>query len=432
MSDSEIAIKVEGLGKSYRLGREVAPPKSFTELLKKSISSPFNWLLSQTSKQNEEDLFWALKDINFTINRGEVVGFIGHNGAGKSTLLKILSRITDPSTGYAEVYGRLAALLEVGTGMHPELTGRENIYMNGTVLGMKKREIDTKFDEIVDFAGVNKFLDTPVKHYSSGMRVRLGFAIAAHLEPDILVVDEVLAVGDASFQEKCISKMKNVASGGRTVLFVSHNLAAVENLCSKSILLSRGSIVYEGDTNSVISKYLDGLQVTRGIPIKSRTDRRGNGFGRFSSMYFINEFGEKVEKVACGQKVFIALQFESRGHLLIKDLDVHVTFFTNRGQFMFNCSSAGSGFAFKELPGQCTLICGIDKVPLTPGTYSINLYSTIQGQEADWLQNAGSLTVVDGDFFGSGKLVGHNDGFLVDQKWTYEINTNYLLKKNDK
>ncbi len=428
MQDKDIAIRVDGLSKRYRIGQNLPQPKYLGERIKNALTSPFQWLLEQSREPREDEVFWALKGISFEIARGEVVGFIGHNGAGKSTLLKILSRITEPTAGYAEINGRLAALLEVGTGMHPELTGRENIYMNGTILGMKKREIDAKFDEIVDFSGVSKFLDTPVKHYSSGMRVRLGFAIAAYLEPEILVVDEVLAVGDAAFQEKCLDKMQDVASGGRTVLFVSHNMAAVENLCTKAFLLNKGSLLYEGAPSLVINRYLENLQKIRNSPINTRTDRKGNGLGRFVRISFLNENGHELEQIACGQKLIIAIQYESTDDKPLRALDVHVTFFTSRGQFMFNCSSAGSGYVFKELPSRCLLYCQIDKLPLTPGIYSYNLYSSLQGQEADWVQHAGSLAVIEGDFFGSGKIVSHKDGFLVDQNWI--ANTQEFVPQN--
>lgn len=258
MSASDIALRVESLGKMYRLGREVPPAKTVGGKVLRAVASPFDWLASQMRDPTEEEILWALKDVSFEIKRGEVVGVIGRNGAGKSTLLKILSRITEPTEGYAEIHGRIGALLEVGTGMHQELTGRENIYMNGTVLGMKKREIDRCFDEIIDFSGIEKFLDTPVKRYSSGMRVRLGFAIAAHLEPEILIVDEVLAVGDADFQKKCLGKMQDVAGRGRTVLFVSHNMATMQRLCERGILLADGGLVDSGDMATVINGYLGG------------------------------------------------------------------------------------------------------------------------------------------------------------------------------
>lgn len=255
MNNSDTAIRVEGLGKMYRIGREASHAATLQGKIKDSILSPFQWLSGQIREPTEKEVLWALKDLSFEIKQGEVVGFIGHNGAGKSTLLKLLSRITEPTTGYADIHGRIAALLEVGTGMHPELTGRENIYMNGTVLGMKKNEIDAKFEEIVEFSDISRFLDTPVKRYSSGMRVRLGFSIAAHLEPEILVIDEVLSVGDAAFQAKCLGKMHDVASVGRTVLFVSHQMDMIRALCDRCMLMSQGRILLDGKAEDVIDSY---------------------------------------------------------------------------------------------------------------------------------------------------------------------------------
>lgn len=257
---SNYAIQVNNLGKMYRIGGQQQSYDTFREIISRAALSPFKKIRDLARGQSYaaaglHEEVWALKDVTFDIKHGEVVGIIGRNGAGKSTLLKILSRITDPSVGYADVYGRVGALLEVGTGFHPELTGRENVYLNGAILGMSRRDIDRKFDEIVDFAGVEKFIDTPVKHYSSGMGLRLGFAVAAHLEPEILVVDEVLAVGDAEFQKKCLGKMSDVAGEGRTVLFVSHNMAMISRLCDTAVLLEQGEVVTRGDINHVIATY---------------------------------------------------------------------------------------------------------------------------------------------------------------------------------
>jgi lipopolysaccharide transport system ATP-binding protein len=263
---SEPVIKVENLGKKYIIGHKVegGTIQGGFPTLRDRITESANWLKNQAiSKLTGKPIaspayeeFWALKDVSFEINQGDRVGIIGRNGAGKSTLLKILSRITEPTTGQIEITGRVASLLEVGTGFHPELTGRENIYLNGAILGMSKTEIKKKFDEIVDFAEIEKFLDTPVKRYSSGMYVRLAFAVAAHLEPEILIVDEVLAVGDVQFQKKCLGKMDDVAREGRTVIIVSHNMLSIENLCSKTICLYAGKIIEQGDTNQVVSNYL--------------------------------------------------------------------------------------------------------------------------------------------------------------------------------
>ncbi|MCQ3931019.1 MAG: ABC transporter ATP-binding protein [Chloroflexi bacterium] len=257
-----LAIKVENLGKMYHIGGPQEAYSTFRDAITRTVSAPFKRTYDLLRGQaygaaGLKEEIWALKDVSFEVKHGEVVGIIGHNGAGKSTLLKILSRITEPTAGYADIYGRVGALLEVGTGFHPELTGRENVYLNGAILGMSRNDINLKFNEIVEFAGVEKFIDTPVKHYSSGMGLRLGFSVAAHLEPEILVVDEVLAVGDAQFQKKCLGKMSDVASEGRTVLFVSHNMGAVQSLCQRCIWLNEGVVVDEGQTEHIVSSYLN-------------------------------------------------------------------------------------------------------------------------------------------------------------------------------
>jgi lipopolysaccharide transport system ATP-binding protein len=257
----DVVIRVDGLSKQYRIGVKLDGYKTLRETLTDGFVAPFRrtmkLLRGQASSAAEMDeKIWALKDVSFEIKRGEVVGIIGHNGAGKTTLLTILSRITEPTEGQAEIHGRVGSLLEVGTGFHPELTGRENIYLNGAILGMKKRHMDRKFDEIVAFAEIDRFIDTPVKHYSSGMYVRLAFAVAAHLDPEILLVDEVLAVGDASFQKKCLGKMGDVAKEGRTVLFVSHNMGAISRLCPRALLLDEGKVIRDGESEEVISAYL--------------------------------------------------------------------------------------------------------------------------------------------------------------------------------
>ncbi|NOZ70655.1 MAG: ABC transporter ATP-binding protein, partial [Chloroflexi bacterium] len=259
---SDIAIQVENLGKRYRIGVQEERYDTLGAQMLAWLQSPLNNYrrlrsLSRFGENGQaEDVIWALKDVSFTVKEGEVLGVIGRNGAGKSTLLKVLSRITPPTTGYVRLSGNVASLLEVGTGFHPELTGRENIYLNGSILGMTKSEIDRKFDEIVAFSGVEKFIDTPVKRYSSGMRVRLAFSVAAHLEPEILLVDEVLAVGDAEFQRKCLGKMQDVAGAGRTVLFVSHNMPAITRLCQRALLFENGRLVMEGPSDVVVASYL--------------------------------------------------------------------------------------------------------------------------------------------------------------------------------
>ena len=260
---SELAIRVEGLGKRFRLGGPRERYSTLRDRLNKLASAPFRALRGRTEVSEQRPPFWALRDVSFEVQPGEVVGIIGRNGAGKSTLLKILSRITEPTEGAVDINGRVGSLLEVGTGFHPELTGRENIYLNGAILGMPRAEIARRFDEIVAFAEVEKFIDTAVKHYSSGMYMRLAFAVAAHLEPEILIVDEVLAVGDGGFQEKCLGRMKDIACGGRTVLFVSHHLQSVAKLCTKVITLAGGRVSYNGGVAEGIRRYVQSLRAER-------------------------------------------------------------------------------------------------------------------------------------------------------------------------
>lgn len=272
---SEISIKAEGIGKEYVIGGAEQQYDSFRDLLGDIIKSPFQRFKTLSGNVEADRRFWALKDVDFEINAGDVVGVIGHNGAGKSTLLKLLSRITAPTTGRVSITGRVASLLEVGTGFHPELTGRENIYLNGSILGMRRTQIDQRFDEIVEFADITQFLDTPVKRYSSGMGVRLAFSVAAHLDSDVLLVDEVLAVGDQKFQQKCLGKLENVSSEGRTVLFVSHNLSSVSKLCSRSLVLDRGRVAFDGDVHEGISNYNHQMQ---GAQVLTNEDHIGELF----------------------------------------------------------------------------------------------------------------------------------------------------------
>ncbi|HET6573940.1 MAG TPA: polysaccharide ABC transporter ATP-binding protein [Fimbriiglobus sp.] len=273
----ELAIRVSGLGKQYRLGAQQERYATFRDQVRTWASASLRTLVRRAKRRERRPTFWALKDVSFEVNRGEVVGIIGRNGAGKSTLLKVLSRITEPTEGEADIHGRVGSLLEVGTGFHPELTGRENVYLNGAILGMRRSEIGRKFDEIVSFAEVEKFIDTPVKHYSSGMYTRLAFAVAAHLEPEILIVDEVLAVGDAQFQKKCLGKMGDVARGGRTVLFVSHNMQAVGQLTTSVVMLEQGRVVFQGPTPEGVAKYTAGVFGERamGQPYAASPGREG-------------------------------------------------------------------------------------------------------------------------------------------------------------
>jgi len=312
---NDIAIRVENLSKQYRIGGPQARYRTIRESLTGAITAPFHRLSSVIrgrSSAAANETIWVLKDVSFEVKRGEVVGIIGRNGAGKSTLLKILSRITEPTEGCAEIHGRVGSLLEVGTGFHPELTGRENITLNGAILGMKRAEIDRKFDEIVAFAEIEKFIDTPVKHYSSGMYVRLAFAVAAHLEPEILLVDEVLAVGDAAFQKKCLGKMGDVAREGRTVLFVSHNMAAIVQLCSRGVLLERGRLGHIGNADEIVRRYLAiGSEELDTIDLTQYTLRRGTQDVMFEWSQLRNSKQEACRRFSIGDDLDVAFGIRS-------------------------------------------------------------------------------------------------------------------------
>lgn len=329
MTDLNIAIKVENLSKCYRIGLKEEMHDSIVKGLVSFIKSPVENYRKYRSLykfddieigSNSPDIIWALRDISFTVKEGEIVGIIGINGAGKSTLLKILSRITDPTHGQAVIRGKISSLLEVGTGFHQELTGRENVYLNGTILGMKKKELDSKFDEIVDFSGIEKFIDTPVKRYSSGMKVRLAFAVAAHLEPEILLIDEVLAVGDAEFQRKCLNKMEDVSHKGRTVLFVSHSMPAVTRLCPRSILLKGGGVAADGPSHQIVSIYMNSDKATRAERSwRVASEAPGDDVVRLSSVRVRNEEGEVTEAIDIHRPAGIELEYEvlKPGHVFM-------------------------------------------------------------------------------------------------------------------
>jgi lipopolysaccharide transport system ATP-binding protein len=341
------------------------------------------------------DEFWALKDVNFTINQGEVIGIIGRNGAGKSTLLKILSQITPPTTGEVILRGRVGSLLEVGTGFSPELSGRENIFLNGAILGMKRTEVLRKFDEIVDFAEVEKFLDLPLKRYSSGMYMRLAFAVAAHLEPEILIVDEVLAVGDSEFQKKCLGKMGEVANEGRTVLFVSHNLVTVQNLCEKSILLQSGEIVQFGDTKEVIDTYLSDKPTARNKVALNNLNLEGNaGDIRFTTVEITNINESNIIK--SDDKLRIKLGYKSQHTKVIIGARIVITIMSESSQqVVMRLDSDVTG---KTLPNKLQpdgeIICETNTINLSEGKFSINVDFLIQGSSCDYAVRAGEFTVV--------------------------------------
>jgi lipopolysaccharide transport system ATP-binding protein len=377
---SDIAIRVENLGKMYRIGREHTRAAGVARL-RQIAASPFRWLMDQVRGPYEDEILWALRNVSFEVKRGEVVGIIGRNGAGKSTLLKILSRITEPSEGKAAMHGRVGSLLEVGTGMHPELTGRENIFLNGCILGMRKSEITDKFDEIVDFSGIAKFIDTPVKRYSSGMRVRLGFSIAAHLEPEILLVDEVLAVGDAAFQKKCLGKMEDVAGKGRTVLFVSHNMAAVSSLCPRAILLSNGKAIEDDSSAAAIEKYYESLSVGN-----TRQTPDANAAILFHAARILNKDGCPTKSVDIGDPFVIEMEYRICRPLSSGPVP-NFHFYTTGGVCCFVTSSSGTA---PQHPGLYQSRCHVPGHLLNEGTFSVGLAVTRFGKHqpcVDFFEN---------------------------------------------
>jgi homopolymeric O-antigen transport system ATP-binding protein len=419
---SNLAIRVEGLSKQYRIGK-TEQYRTLRDTLSdvglsafRAIRSPFRAPDVQGSNGNNK--IWALRDLNFEVGCGEVVGIIGRNGAGKSTLLKILSRITEPTNGEAEIRGRVGSLLEVGTGFHPELTGRENIYLNGAILGMKQVEIKRKFQEIVAFAEVDQFIDTPVKHYSSGMYLRLAFAVAAHLEPEILMVDEVLAVGDAAFQKKCLGKIGNVAQHGRTVLFVSHSMGAIASLCSRVLVVEQGRIVFDDVPDIAVAGYLKGISGNSSLVLGDRIDREGNQKFRFARMTILDRFGQAVDTLPAGEDVTLEFDYELAAGT-IKDVAFAVNFLDAFGRMLFVCSTRTVNSTFREIQPGRRVRCIVPNLPLAPGIYSITVICKENGYTlADKIDSAAELTITSGDFFGTGKVTPPDAGpFMVKHSW---------------
>lgn len=424
------AIEFNNISKQYRLGLVSTRTLSHdlnrwwqTAILRKEDPYLKIGSVNDRSQAADSEYVWALKDIDFKVEQGDVVGIIGKNGAGKSTLLKLLSRVTGPTTGTIKAKGRIGSLLEVGTGFHSEMTGRENIYLNGAILGMTKVEISRKLDEIVDFSGCERYIDTPVKRYSSGMMVRLGFAVAAHLDPEILVVDEVLAVGDAEFQKKAIGKMQDVSRGeGRTVLFVSHNMASIRHLCHSGVVLENGKTAFIGTAEESIDLYMaSNMKCVQDVPISDYPRPGGcNGVIRFTSIVFLSKDNEPINP-HCGQFVRIHLGVEVK-----RDCDgceLAIDLFSQSGALLMNFSSIPVNGNLSLKKGCYYVNCDIERLPLTGGFYNLSLWAaTLGGECADYLESAVRMEVQDDDFFHSGKLVVskhiHGKVVLCDYKWT--------------
>ena len=423
---SDIVIKAENLGKKYVIGHQAKNVRylALRDVLMHNARTLWNKTkdLAQGKPIIQGDTMeevWALKDVRFEIHRGEAVGIIGPNGAGKSTLLKILSRITEPSTGRVTIKGRVASLLEVGTGFHPELSGRENIYLNGTILGMTRAEINSKIDEIVAFAEVEKYLDTPVKRYSSGMYMRLAFAVAAHLEPEILVVDEVLSVGDAQFQKKCMGKMGEVAREGRTVLFVSHNMAAVQQLCQSGIVLNDGKLNFHGKIGYAVRSYINDVKITLlGSDLVKRMDRKGSQWLKFTKVTIYDSVGNELQQVMSGQDVLIQLHYESERELHNVSVLVAFNVRNSQGFLLANLNSADSGYNLLNIYFKGYFECRWPKFNLRSGSYDCNLFCSINGEIVDWIPSAFNINVEDGNYYGSGKLIERGQGdVLINHSW---------------
>ena len=401
------AVIVDNISKQYRLGE-----LNRRVLLREVLANAVKQL--RIRKNRRAETLWALKDVSFSVEQGEVLGIIGRNGAGKSTLLKILSRITYPTVGRMLVQGRVASLLEVGTGFHEELTGRENIYLNGSILGMKKREIDARLDSIVDFAGVDRFLDTPVKRYSSGMRLRLGFAVAAHLEADVMLVDEVLAVGDAGFQKKCLGAMSNMHAGGRTVLFVSHNLAAVENLCSRTIWIDKGRIREDGDSRTVIQSYLSTFADTSAsqADLTAIEHRKGSGEARFTRMELMDAEGNPLTVVRSGTPVVMRLHYDVSSR--VQEPHFGIEIYTNTGTFVTSINTWTAGHSIEALrPGPGHIDVRVDSFNLNPDRYYVSLWLASVGPKYyDQLETCMTLDVEDADVNGSGRSMSKYFGLV--------------------
>ena len=411
------AIVVDKISKQYRIGHEVKRAASVGAALTQAVTAPFRYLKYRMSQATDEDTLWACRDISFEVKMGEVLGVIGANGSGKSTLLKILSRITDPTSGRAIIHGRVNALLEVGVGFHPELTGRENIFLNAALHGLNARETRSKLDEIVNFSGIERFIDTPVKRYSSGMRVRLGFAVAAHLEPEILIVDEVLAVGDLAFQNKCLGKMKEVTSEGRTVLFVSHNMPAVQHLCDTCLMLEKGRVVAHGETEQVIKRYIennqqDAVQVAHAD--LTGAHREGNGMAHFEWI----ELCDAADRICNEFQMGAGIKFRMavRGRAAINQAKAAVIIYDTMGRVVVELSSEShANLCFEIDPATPLIITAtIPEQNLLPGRYSVKITLKDVGavQMLDSIRSAHYFDIIPANVFGTGRILSYTEGVV--------------------
>lgn len=427
---AEIVLQAENISKLYRLG--VIGSRTVSEDISRwwhqiqGKEDPFLKIGKGKRKEEEKsepDFLWALKDINFEVKQGEVLGIIGKNGAGKSTLLKILSQITQPTTGEIRIKGRIASLLEVGTGFHPDLTGRENVFMNGTILGMKKWEIKNKFDEIVEFSGVEKFIDTPVKRYSSGMYVRLAFSVAAHLEPEILIVDEVLAVGDAEFQKKCVGKMRDVSKGdGRTILFVSHNMAAIKQICNKGILLKDGTLIKNDNMIEVLETYQQ-LNEKNLAPKNDYSDRDGTGICRITNVRLFTSQGSERSVFQLGEKIKFCLGLKNIDGIKIENLRIIIGVYNTLSEAYLRFDTKYMDITFDTGSDDFEITCSMEEhLNIKPDLYSINIAVFQCNTLVDYVSGIKKFSVENINYFGTGRDIENNELTKVYYKHTWSYN----------
>jgi lipopolysaccharide transport system ATP-binding protein len=408
-----VVVTAEGIGKRYVLGSTAGGYSRLTE----DVSDFFSRVLRRQPEDRVDaspSELWALQDISLEINEGEIVGLVGRNGAGKTTLLKVMARITDPTCGRATVRGRVGSLLEVGTGFHPELTGRENVFLNGAILGMRRNEIRARFDEIIEFAELQQFVDTPVKRYSSGMYVRLAFAVAAFLDTEILFVDEVLSVGDQAFQQRCLGRMGEIAVGGRTIVFVSHNLASVSALCDRGILLEQGRAVLDGRVDEVINHYVASIQTLAGELLEARQDRQGDGRLRVTHVGFTSADGGPPRT---GSDARLTLAYESE--VGAAGVTIAIAVEGPLGEPVFYAANSLTAERVETSAPTGLIVCDFPKLGLLPGRYSLTFYIDVNGSLADWVRHAAYFDVFEDDVFGTGQLPPGAYGRLtVQQRWS--------------
>ncbi len=409
------ALRCIDISKQYKIGGRQKSYRTLSETIT-------GWLPRLFDRRAKKENFWALKNVSIDVEEGEVLGIIGRNGAGKTTLLKIIANVTKPTLGQVTVLGKVGSMLEVGTGFHGELTGRENIMLSGAILGMKRSEILSKFEEIVAFSELDQFIDTPVKRYSSGMYLRLGFSVAAHLNTDVMLVDEVLAVGDSGFQQRCMEKIKSLTRSGRTVLFVSHNMTAIANLCHRCTVLDEGRVKMIGQTDNAIEYYMQQRLGRSEMSLRERTDRSGDGRLIFADCLIQSDSGTPLESVLSGQSINIHLVLHKRISDPIKDVAVAISIYTAQGQIVSTLWTEYSKFRFDCFDEFTHVYCRIPKISLTPSRYSIRLGMASGNKPLDWIDDATVVSVIPADYFGAGLLVRPEKFGLVFMEHGWEVN----------